>query len=60
MKSNNKKKVIILLFFISLIAAIMLILINKYDEFVDEKYGIETRIGEKSIGGDIGVYEYKV
>lgn len=60
MKSNNKKKVIILLFFISLIAAVMLILINKYDEFVDEKYGIETRIGEKSIGGDIGVYEYKV
>lgn len=60
MKSNNKKKVIILLFFISLIAAVMLILINKYDEFVDEKYGIETRMGEKSIGGDIGVYEYKV
>ncbi len=60
MKSNNKKKVIILLFFISLIVAVMLILINKYDEFVDEKYGIETRIGEKSIGGDIGVYEYKV
>lgn len=60
MKSNNKKKVIILLFFISLIAAVMLILINKYDEFVDEKYGIETRIGEESIGGDIGVYEYKV
>ncbi len=60
MKSNKKKKIIILLFFISLIAAIMLILINKYDEFFDEKYGIETRIGEKSIGGDIGVYEYKV
>lgn len=59
MKSNNKK-VLIILFIIIVISVFLTVLANKYSDFINERYSIESRIGSKSTGGQVSVYEYKI